>query len=80
MNNVLVISALLLGAAAVSAAQVQAPTPVVVAPSESSPGPPPVKIATIFAQNAIVSTQEGQKASATLTAKYAPKRDEFNRR
>lgn len=80
MNNVLVISALLLGAAAVSAAQVQAPTPVVVAPSELSPGPPPVRIATIFAQNAIVSTQEGQKASATLTAKYAPKRDEFNRR
>jgi outer membrane protein len=50
---------------------------VVAAPS---PGPPPVKIATIFAQNAIVNTQEGQKASASLSAKFAPKRDEFTRK
>jgi outer membrane protein len=58
-------------------AQEQLPTPVVVAPSGGSP---PVKVATIFAQNAIVSTQEGQKASAALTAKFAPKRDEFTRK
>jgi len=37
-------------------------------------------VATIFGQNAIVSTQEGQKASAALTAKFAPKREEFTRK
>jgi outer membrane protein len=76
MRKVPIISALLLAAAAWVSAQEQLPTPVVAAPSVS----PPVKVATIFAQNAIVSTQEGQKASAALTAKFAPKRDEFNRK
>jgi outer membrane protein len=61
-------------------AQQQPPTPVVVAPGEAAPVPPPVKVATIFGQNALVSTQEGQKASAALNAKYAPRRDEFNRK
>jgi len=42
--------------------------------------PPPFKIGTIFAQNAIVSTQEGQKAAAAITAKYAPKKEEFDRK
>jgi outer membrane protein len=77
MTKVLVLCALVLGAAAYVSAQEQLPTPVVVAPSGGSP---PVKVATIFAQNAIVSTQEGQKASAALTAKFAPKRDEFTRK
>ena len=76
MRKVPIISALWLGAAAWVFAQEQLPTPVVAAPSVS----PPVKVATIFAQNAIVSTQEGQKASATLTAKFAPRRDEFTRK
>ena len=76
MTRAWFVSALLLGAAAYVSAQVQPPTPVVVAPS----GPAPVKVATIFGQNAIVSTQEGQKASAALTAKFAPKRDEFTRK
>src|ERR1035441_4789769 len=80
MRNVLVISALVLGAVTVLCAQEQPPTPVVVAPSQSTPPPTPVRVATIFGQNAIVSTQEGQKASASLTAKYAPRRDEFNRK
>jgi outer membrane protein len=80
MRNVLAISVLLLGAAGVASAQSQPPTPVVVAPPLSAPAPPPVKVATIFGQNAIVSTQEGQKASAALTARFAPKRDEFKRK
>jgi outer membrane protein len=67
-------------AAAVLCAQQQPPTPAVVAPAEAAPAPPPVKVATIFGQNAIVSTQEGQRASAALNAKYAPRRDEFNRK
>jgi outer membrane protein len=68
------------GAAWVASAQVQPPTPVSVAPAGSAPAPPPIKVATIFGQNAIVSTQEGKKASAALTARFAPKRDEFNRK
>lgn len=77
MKNVLVITALILGADGVSFAQVQPPTPVEVAPSGAASAPLPVKVATIFAQNAITSTQEGQKASAALTARFTPKRDEF---
>jgi outer membrane protein len=73
------ICALVLGVSATAFAQAQPPTPVVVAPSGSAPAPP-IKVATIFGQNAIGSTQEGQKASAALTAKFAPKRDEFNRK
>lgn len=76
MRKVPVISALLLAAVAQASAQEQLPTPVVVAPS----GAAPVKVATIFAQNAIISTQEGQKASATLTAKFAPRREELTRK
>ena len=73
----MIIYALFLGAVAVSSAQEPAQTPVIVAPADSTASPAPVKVATIFAQNAIISTQEGQKASAALTAKYAPKKDEF---
>jgi outer membrane protein len=76
MRKVPIISALWLGAAAWASAQEQLPTPVIAAPGGSAP----VKVATIFAQNAIVSTQEGQKASAALTAKFAPRRDEFTRK
>lgn len=42
--------------------------------------PTPFKIGTIFAQNAIVSTQEGQKAAAAITTKYGPKKEEFERK
>jgi outer membrane protein len=80
MNRIFGICAPLLGACAFALAQVQPPTPVVVAPSGSAPTVPPIRVATIFGQNAIVSTQEGRQASATLTAKFAPKRDEFNRK
>jgi len=73
MRKVPIISALLFAAVTWASAQQQLPTPVVAAPAGSAP----VKVATIFAQNAIISTQEGQKASATLTAKFAPRRDEF---
>ena len=80
MKHAFVISVLLLGAAANAAAQEQPPTPVVTAPVPSAPPPPPVKVATIFGQNAIANTQEGQKASAALNVKFAPKRDEYNRK
>jgi outer membrane protein len=88
------ISVFLLGAAMVASAQVasdkvasdkvasdkvQPATPVVVAP----PGPntpAPIKVATIFGQNALASTLEGKQAAAALTAKFGPKRDDFNRK
>jgi len=77
MKIAVVFCVLALAAAAAAQQLGPAPAPVVVA----EPGaPPPVKVATIFAQNAIVSTQEGQKATAQLNAKYAPKKDEFERK
>jgi outer membrane protein len=80
MRTVSGICALVFWAGAAAFAQTEPPTPVVVAPSGSAPTPAPVRVATIFGQNAISSTQEGQKASAALTARFAPKRDEFNRK
>jgi outer membrane protein len=80
MSKLSGICALLLVAGAIAFAQQQPPTPVVVAPSDAATVPAPVKVATIFGQNAITSTQEGQKAAAALTAKFGPKRDEFNRK
>ena len=80
MSGIRVISGLLLGTVALLSAQQQPATPVVTAPSEAALSPAPVKIATIFAQNAIVATQEGQKASAALTARFAPRKDAFERK
>jgi outer membrane protein len=80
MRSLLVVSALFLGSTAFAAPQDQSPTPVVVAPPESTPPELPVKVATLFAQNAIISTQDGQKASAALNAKFAPKKDAFARK
>jgi outer membrane protein len=77
MKNALAIVVVVLGAAMVASAQVQPPTPVVVAPSASAPAPAPVRVATIFGQNAIASTQEGQQATAALTRKFGPRKDEF---
>jgi outer membrane protein len=88
MRNVLPISGLLLGPAMVASgmvasvmgasAQSQPPTPVVVASSGSAPAP--VKVATIFGQNALASTQEGQRAAAALTAKFGPTKEQFTRK
>jgi outer membrane protein len=75
-----VISALLLVAAALAPAQQQPATPVTVAVPMSAPEPPPVKVATIFGQNALASTQEGQKATQALTTKFAPQREAFERK
>jgi len=80
MRSLLVLPTVLLGAALLSPAQQQAPTPVEAAPAENPSAPAPIKIATIFAQNAIISTQEGQKATAALNAKFAPQKDEFDRK
>jgi len=52
-------------------------TPAVVPSPEVSPSPAPTRVATIFAQNAIVGTQEGQKAAAALATKFDPRRRDF---
>src|SRR5580658_5694847 len=41
---------------------------------------PPVKIAVIDMQSALLSTNDGQKAAAELKAKFAPKQQEFAKR
>jgi outer membrane protein len=78
MKIAAVFHAALLAGAGVCLAQEPPAVPVVVA--EPGGAPAPIKVATIFAQNAIGSTQEGQKATALLNAKYAPRKDEFERK
>jgi outer membrane protein len=75
--SILVVFSVLCLAASSSA---QEPPPVPLADGASAPAQLPVRVATIFAQNAIVSTQEGQKASAALNARFAPRKDEFERK
>ena len=78
MRQTVCIFVLLLGALPSGFAQAQV-TPVVPAPP-SQPTPFPRRVATIFGQNAIASTQEGQKATAALTAKFAPRKEEYDRK
>jgi outer membrane protein len=40
----------------------------------------PTKVAIIYVQQAIVGTKEGSAATATLQAKYQPRKDEFDKR
>src|ERR1039457_3147029 len=79
MTRAVVLPAMLVAMVALAFSQSQPPVPTV---SAAPPPPPPLptRLATIFAQNAIVSTQEGQKAAAALAAKYDPKRREFESR
>lgn len=41
---------------------------------------PPTKVGIIHIQNAIVSTKDGQKAAADLTAKFAPKKSDLEKK
>lgn len=78
MKSLVVLSALFLWAAAYASAQEA--TPVVVAPTPSDSQPAPSKVGTVFGQNAIGSTQEGRKASAALSQRLEPKRQEYLRK
>ena len=78
MSYRVVLPVLILGAAALASAQAQPQDPSLTATAAATEAP--VKIATIFAQNAIVSTQEGQKAAAGLTAKFEPQRRDFEKK
>jgi len=63
-KNLVVLSALVLGVAALAQAQGQVPT----------------KIAIIHVQNAILQTKDGQKAAADLTATFNPRQQELEKR
>ena len=78
MTRAVVLPAMYAVMAALAFSQGQPAVPTVPTAAAPTPPPPaPTRIATIFAQNAIVSTQEGQKAAAALTAKFDPKRRDF---
>ena len=69
-KNCVFLPAIVLGAAMLSQAQTGAP------PQTA----PPAKIGIIAFQNAIISTKDGQKAAADLTAKFGPKKGELEKK
>jgi outer membrane protein len=77
-QNVLAFSILALGAGMAygQAAQAPAPAPPVAAGTTAAPAPTstPSKVAIIQLQQALVRTQEGQKASADMQAKFGPRK------
>ncbi len=66
--------AVALGAALLAQAQTAAP------PASAPATPPPTKVGIIYFQNAIVSTKDGQKASADLTSKFGPRKAELEKK
>lgn len=69
-KNCVFLSAIALGAAMLSQAQTAAP------PQAS----PQTKVGIIHIQNAIISTKDGQKAAGELTARFAPKKTELEKK
>jgi outer membrane protein len=72
--NCVFLPAIVLGTALLSQAQTGAP------PQASAPAALPTKVGIIAFQNAIVSTKDGQKAAAELTAKFGPKKGELEKK
>ena len=72
-KNCVYLLAIALGAALLSQAQTGAPP-------QTSLSSPPSKVGIIAFQNAIVSTKDGQKAAADLTAKFGPKKGELEKK
>ena len=71
-KNSVVITAVLYGVAAGALAHAQAPA--------AGGGPVPTKIAVINLSEAMARTKEGQKAAAELSAKFGPKKAEYDKR
>jgi outer membrane protein len=69
-KNCVFLPAIVLGAAMLAQAQTGAPLQTA----------PPAKIGIIAFQNAIISTKDGQKAAADLTAKFGPKKGELEKK
>ncbi len=76
MKKNLALPTMVLGLAALAAAQIPSPSP---SPSPSS-GPVPTKVGIINMAGAIYSTKEGQDASARLQTKYAPVKEKLDKR
>lgn len=85
-KNFVLIPALVLGscALALSQAPAQAPAPAPGAPPAAArpavPAVPATKIAVINVQQAIVNTQEGQKAAGELQTKFNPRKSALEKR
>jgi outer membrane protein len=85
-TNVSALTALALGITAMAygqAAQAPAPAPPVAAGTASpapAPATGPTKVAIIQLQKAMVSTQDGQRASAEMNAKFGPRKQELEKR
>jgi outer membrane protein len=73
-KNCIFLPALALGAAMLSQAQTGAP------PQASPQNPLQTKVGIIAFQNAIISTKDGQKAAADLTARFAPKKGDLEKK
>ncbi len=68
-KNFVFLPAFVLGAAMLSPAQTAAPQ-----------GPAQTKVGIIHIQNAIISTKDGQKAASELTARFAPRKSDLEKK
>jgi len=76
LTKIFAFPALTLGLAVSAFAQAAAQAP---AASSAAPAAIPTKVAIIQIQNAILSTKDGQAATAALQTKIAPKKTQFDR-
>jgi outer membrane protein len=77
-TNLLVLSAAILGAAAIAYGQAAAAAPPA-APAPSA-GPTPTKVAIINITGAILGTKDGQVAASALQARFAPRQQELQKK
>ena len=77
-TNLLVLSAAILGAAAIAYGQAAAAAPPA-APAPSA-GPMPTKVAIINITGAILGTKDGQVAASALQARFAPRQQELQKK
>lgn len=77
-KNLVSISAVVLSACALAFGQ--APPAAPAAAPKAAAGPPPIRIAIINVQQAILNTQEGRKAATELQAKFSPRKNVLEKR
>ena len=80
-KNFVAIPAILLGAAALACAQApSAAAGAAGAKPAAAAAPEPTKVAILYVQNAILSTDEGKKAATELQGKFNPRRSALEKR
>ena len=77
-KNFVVVTAMVLGAAALASAQTPA-VPMVKPVAPQTTGVAPTKIAIISVQQAIMSTGDGKKAAAEMQAKFNPRQEQLKK-